>query len=238
MSKPVLIIKNVSHEGPGLLEKMLHEHAVAYDIVDLNAGDEFPSVKNYAALIVMGGSDSANDDTEKMTAELARIREAMEIGLPYFGVCLGLQTLVKAAGGTVRKNDVREVAFRDDEQNFFTADVTPEGSDDPLMKDVPAVLPMFHLHGETVDLTPQMTLLASGKWCANQIVRVAPKMYGMQGHLELTDTMFEEWCAKDAWLTEKDSAQLLDDWGERKEVLQGTLRTLFANFLRIAGLAG
>ena len=188
-------------------------------------------------MIVMGGSDSANDRTEKMTTELSRIREAIDAGIPYFGVCLGLQTLVKAAGGTVRKNAVREVAFRDPEGKFFTAEVTDEGKKDPIMRGLLAILPMFHLHGETVDLTPDMTLLATGTWCENQIVRIAPRMYGMQGHLELTDAMFDEWRAKSDWLASCDQSVLERDWAERKEVLESTLRTLFGNFLMIVDIS-
>ena len=96
---------------------------------------------------------------------------------------------------------------------------------------------MFHLHGETVELTPTMALLASGEWCVHQIVRVAPKMYGIQGHLELTDDMLLEWLTKDAWLKECDRSALERDWTERKALLRATLTTLFSNFLRIAGLA-
>ena len=96
---------------------------------------------------------------------------------------------------------------------------------------------MFHLHGETVERTKGMTLLASGEWCVNQIVRVAPKMYGIQGHLELTDAMFTDWCHKNDWLRECDRRKLQRDWDQQKEALESTLRTLFGNFLTIAELA-
>lgn len=234
MPAPVLILKNELHEGPGLLEDVLREHALERHIVDLQAGDTIPSPLGYSALIVLGGVDSANDQTDRMIGELARIREAIEAGIPYFGVCLGLQTLVKAAGGTVRKNETREVGFRDPDGAFFTVKQTAESKADPLMRDLPDVLPMFHLHGETVELMPEMTLLASGKWCRNQIVRVAPRQYGMQGHLELTDAMFADWYEKNSWLAACDQEQLQKDWKERKRALQGTLRTLFGNFLTIA----
>ncbi len=236
MPAPVLIIVNESHEGPGLIGEVLKENGVPTDIIDLNAGDAFPSPTDYSAMIVMGGADSANDETAKMKTELSRIREAIEAGIPCFGVCLGLQTLVKAAGGSVRKNAVREVGFRDQDGKFFTAEIAVEGMSDPLMNGLPDVLPMFHLHSETVDLMPEMTLLASGKSCHNQIVRIAPKIYGMQGHLELTDAMFAEWCQKNDWLADRDQADLQQDWTEHKEVLGSTLRSLFGNFLEIAKL--
>ncbi|NOS68293.1 MAG: type 1 glutamine amidotransferase [Candidatus Peribacteraceae bacterium] len=237
MPAPVLIIVNVSYEGPGMFSEMLEERSIGFDVVNLDGGDPFPAPADYQAMIVLGGPDSANDQTEKMRNELARIREAMDAGIPYFGACLGLQTLVKAAGGTVVKNPVREVAFRDHEQKYFSVELTDNGKKDPLMKGLPDSIPMFHLHGEAVELTPDMTLLATGKWCRNQIVRIAPRMYGMQGHLELTDAMFADWCEKIPWMRACDRAALEKDWAERKEILESTLRTLFGNFLDIAGLS-
>ncbi len=236
MPNPVLIIVNESHEGPGLLGHILTENGIPSEVIDLNAGDVIPDVRDYSALIIMGGTDSANDETAKMKNELEKVQEAMDARLPCFGVCLGLQVLVKAAGGTVVKNDVREVGFRDPSGEPFCVDVTEEGKKDPLMAGLPDVLPMFHLHGETVELTKKMALLASGEWCVNQIVRIAPTVYGMQGHLELTDEMFRVWCEENAWLKECHKALLEDHWAERKEEMESTIRTLFGNFLGIAGL--
>ena len=236
VNKSVLIIKNMGHEGPGLLEEMLVENDILSTIIDLNAGDAFPTAAGFDAMIVMGGEDSANDETPKMKTEILRIRDAIDQKIPYFGVCLGLQTLVKAAGGIVKKNEVREVAFRDQEGNYFSVETMDEGKQDPIMKGLPENVAMFHLHGETVGLTPAMTLLASGKWCRNQIVRVAPRMYGMQGHLELTDTMFHDWCQKNDWLRECDQEALKRDWNEQKAQLGQSIRTFFGNFLRIANL--
>ena len=236
MSKSVLIIKNMSHEGPGVLTDILQEHSISFTVFDLNAGDIFPAPSDFHAMIVMGGEDSANDETPKMKTEILKIREAIDKKIPYFGICLGLQTLVKAAGGIVKKNEVREVAFRDQESNYFSVETTDEGKKDPIMKGLSNNVAMFHLHGETVELTSAMTVLASGKWCRNQIVRVAPRMYGIQGHLELTDAMFHDWCEKNDWLRECDQEALQRDWNEQRAELGQSVQTLFGNFLRIADL--
>ncbi len=236
MKKPLLIVKNMTHEGPGILEEILRKKKLESIIVDLESGDAFPSPKDFSAIIVMGGEDSANDKTEKMKTEIKRIQEAIKLGTPYLGICLGLQTLVKAAGGKVVKNDVREVGFRSPDGLYFSAQLTDDGSNDPLLAGIGMEMPMFHLHGETVELSGGMSLLASGEWCVNQIVLVTPGMYGMQGHLELTDDMFTEWCEKNSWLRECDRAKLATDWAKRKDDLQNTLTTIFGNFLRVAGL--
>src|SRR5437868_3410493 len=104
----VLIVKNVTREGPGLLAVLLNRHEIGYDVVDLNMVDAFPDPTSYDALVVLGGPDSANDQTAKMTAELPAVKKAVEAGMPYLGICLGLQVLVRAMGGKVVKNAVPE----------------------------------------------------------------------------------------------------------------------------------
>src|SRR3954468_16146854 len=97
----VLIVKNVTREGPGLLTGLLDHHEIGYDVVDLNRGDALPDPTSYAALVVLGGPDSANDQTAKMATELPAVKKAVEAGMPYLGICLGLQVLVRAMGGKV-----------------------------------------------------------------------------------------------------------------------------------------
>ncbi len=42
MTKKVLIIKNISHEDPGLFIDVLDKYNIPYDIVDLSKKLEFP----------------------------------------------------------------------------------------------------------------------------------------------------------------------------------------------------
>lgn len=233
--KKVLIVQN-SHEGAGLLSELIKEHSLSQDTVILDKGDPFPSPAGYAALVVLGGSDSANDQTQKMKIELLRIKEALSLGIPYLGICLGLQTLVKAAGGRVIKSPVKEIGFRGPDAAPFRISLTPEGERDALFNGLKGTFPVFQLHGETVELTPSMILLGTGAFCRNQVVRVAPKAYGIQCHFELTQDMFREWTAVDPDLKTMDHELLARDL---KDIGTDYLRTgkiLFGNFLRIAGL--
>ena len=113
MKTGLLIIKNITREGPGLLEDLLKEQGINYEIIDLNQGQTFPPVENYKAVVVLGGPDSANDENDKMQNELKRVRECVDSHIPYLGICLGLQTLVKASGGKVVRNAIKEIGFRD-----------------------------------------------------------------------------------------------------------------------------
>lgn len=235
MEKEILIVKNTTEEGPGLLEELLIERGIYYHMVDLQKGEPFPAVENYVAVVVLGGPDSANDENQKMAIELQRIREILAARIPYLGICLGLQTLVKAAGGMVIKSPVKEVGFRGPDGEYFTVELSPEGVHDRLFKGLGHSLKVFHLHGETVDLKASMTLLGTGKFCRNQIVKVGDNAYGLQCHFELTEPMFESWISEDPDLLQLDSRALRADLQAIKAAYIQTGRQLFMNFLEIAG---
>lgn len=231
----LLIVKNISREGPGLLERILQDEFISYDVVDLSAGQSIPSLDSYKAMVVLGGPDSANDDTQTMKAELARVREAVNTGMPYLGICLGLQVLVKAAGGNVIKGNVKEVGFRDPDDNQHTITLTEEGKNDPLFAGLPDRLDVFQLHGETVELTPDMALLATGEFCRNQVVKVSEYAYGIQSHFELTPEMLAGWAEQDPDLMPLGKKTLRADFEAIRESYTRTGMTLFRNFLTIAG---
>ena len=166
---------------------------------------------------MLGGPQSANDDNNKMRNELVQIRESITANIPYLGICLGFQALVKAIGGKVVKNPIEEIGFRDPENNYFTVDLTKEGKQDPLFKGLNHTFSVFHLHSETVDLPKNTKLLATGKFCRNQIAKFSSNAYGIQCHFELTPQMFEIWINEDPDLLTFDKGQLRKDFEEIKD---------------------
>ena len=235
MEKEILIVKNIPEEGPGLLEELLNERGIVYHVADLHKGQPFPSVESYGAIVVLGGPDSANDENEKMENELARIREVVSGNIPYMGICLGLQTLVKAVGGNVVKSPVKEVGFIDPEGHPFTVELTEEGIRDPLFKGLGLLFHVLHLHGETVELTGGCTLLGAGEFCRNQIVRVGSNAYGIQCHFEFTPEMFESWINEDPDLLMLDKEGLQAHFESVRTKYTQVGRQLFQNFLQISG---
>ena len=239
MKKEILIVKNNTNEGPGMLENILQQRAIGYTIIDLDKGEHIPSVGEYKAVVVLGGPDSANDNNEKMRHELAAIKECIQLQKPYLGICLGLQTLVKAAGGQVMKSPVKEVGFRDPEGNYFTVELSPEGKQDALFEGLGDSLNVFQLHGETVELSQSnapMALLATGKFCRNQIVKVGDTAYGIQCHFELTPEMFEIWIDEDSDLQKLDKEKLRNDYKNTIADYTRVGQLLLKNFLKISGL--
>ncbi len=235
-NKKILIVKNITHEDAGLFGDILRQKGVPYDIIDLSSGKKFPDTKGYAAVMVFGGPDSANDDTEKMRRELQSIKKTIDAEIPYLGICLGLQTLVKAAGGNIRKNEVKEVGCRDSSGNLFEISLTEEGRNDAIFNGLNSNLKIFHLHGETVDLTPEMQLLATGKDCKNQAIKIGKNAYGLQGHFELTEEKLRIWMSKDADLKKLDSNSVLKDYRALKSQLENNARKILDNFLKIVDI--
>lgn len=236
MDKKILIIQNITREAPGILSQVISENNIKFDLVDLYKGDKLPKdLTPYSALIVLGGPNSANDTDEKMLGELELIKKSRQLNIPFLGICLGLQTLVKAMGGVVRRNEVPEHTFKNPDGQPYVINLTPEGRSDPLFKDLPDEIRVFHLHGETVDLTPEMKLLGTGDTCTNQVVKIGDNAYGLQCHFELTPDMLETWLNEDSDLANYNKDDILVDWEEIKEEYSNTGKTLFNNFFKIAG---
>jgi GMP synthase-like glutamine amidotransferase len=235
MKKEILIVKNMTREDQGLLEELLKDRGIGYTVVDLDQGQKFPPVENYGAVVVLGGPDSANDESEKMKSELVRISEVLSAKIPYLGICLGFQALVKASGGKVVKSPVKEVGFIGPDGSNFKVELTEDGKQDPLFEGLDHTFNVFQLHGETVELTDSMALLGTGKFCRNQVVRVGSNAYGIQCHFELTPEMFEIWINEDSDLLELGKEQLRAGFAAIQEEYTSVGRKLLANFLRIAG---
>jgi GMP synthase-like glutamine amidotransferase len=234
-TKEILIIQNISREGSGLLGEIIEKNGIRNKIVDLNLGDKLPSAEKYAAVVVFGGPDSANDLNPKMQSELAFIGEVLSANIPYLGICLGFQTLVKAAGGKVVKSQVKETGFRDEDGQLFRISLTDAGRKDLLFNGIEDSFNVLHLHGDTVILTESMQLLATGNPCRNQIVKIGSVAYGIQCHFELTEEMLERWIYEDPDLKLLDKNELHNDFSALGEVYLQTGYQLFRNFLRIAG---
>ena len=227
-------MKNISREGPGLLETVLEENEIGMDSVDLSIGEEWPDSGGYSAVFVFGGPASANDESPRMKEELRKVKAFCEVGIPYLGVCLGMQILVKASGGWVHSSTFKEIGWRDPDGNQFEVDLTTEGERDPLFREVRSPLKVFQLHGETVRLGTDMALLGKGKYCENQVVRMGKNAYGVQGHIEMTPTMLDEWIDRDPDLQAVDAHALREDYRRVRREYEQQGNKILTNFLRVA----
>jgi GMP synthase (glutamine-hydrolysing) len=145
-----------------------------------------------------------------------------------------LQLLVKAAGGTVTASPVKEAGLLDPEGTPFSIALTSAGMQDPIFAGMETILRVFQLHGETVTLTGEMELLAEGAFCRNQVVRIAPKTYGIQCHFELTPGMFACWNKEDPDLLVLDAEEQSALFYSFIDTYTQTGKQLISNFLEIA----
>jgi len=237
MKKTLLIVKNITHEGPGLLEASLQDHDIASHCADLSAGEPFPDPGNYRAIVVLGGPQSANDETPAMQLQLRQIRIALKEKIPFFGICLGMQSLVKAGGGRVVKCAEKEIGFIAPDGQPYRMELTVTGSEDPLFAGLGKSFPVFQLHGETVELaSTDMKLLGSGSFCPIQAVKVGNSAYGLQCHFEVTRAMFSEWTGIDDNLRIMDRTLLMEQFDAIRKEYTETGMKLMNNFLRISSL--
>ena len=109
--KSVLAFRHAPFEHLGRIADSLALHGVTCEYVDLYRDGSRPDIRESDALIVMGGSMSANNDLPYIRHEIELIGEAASLGKPMLGVCLGAQLIAKALGARVYANAVKEIGW-------------------------------------------------------------------------------------------------------------------------------
>lgn len=221
----VLILRNVKHEGPGLIAELLEEWQIPYDVFDTMGEYD---VRAYDAVVMLGGPQSANDP--QFDPIIERLRWMIDAAQPFLGICLGMQLLVRAAMGNVIAG-TKEIGFRDARGPFI---VKPSGYDE-IFTDVATPAPIFQLHNDTVELFGGITLVGVDAHLQPQVVRVG-RAYGILGHLELSGEMLDNWIGWAPELSGVDAEALRHDYHSVRDAYEAAARQFFTNFFRIAGL--
>ena len=150
-------------------------------------GDPLPAdPAAYAAIIIFGGTMSANDDhLDGVGAVLDWIPNVVSSGRPLLGCCLGGQMIARALGGSVRKqpDGLWEVGYA-------PVAATPAGA---------ALFPaspyrFFSWHQDVFDPPAGAELLATGApGFPNQAFRFGAATFGLQFHPEASSGVFTGW---------------------------------------------
>lgn len=226
----VLILKNVSHEGPGTIGDFLTSSGVPFSVVDLSRGESIPDPSGFDTLIIMGGPMSVHDHGiyQYINKEVDLTREFVQKGKKVFGVCLGAQIMAKALGAEVYKGSEQEIGWYDIE-------LTPEGLKDPLMRELAGTddhgnilsrFPVFHLHGETFTIPEGALRLASSDLFPNQAFRYGNNAYAFQFHIEVTKDMIRDWLKRE----KVDMEKVEHDTDRYYDQYSGRARRFFKNF--------
>ena len=227
-------MKNIEREGMGAFAEVAAARDVAVRLVE--PGEQLPEVEEFAAMVVLGGPASANDPTEVMRGEIELVRSALDTEVPYLGICLGMQVLAKAAGGSVVPNPTPEVGFFDPGGHRYEIELTGPGVADPLLAGLSSTLAVFQLHGETVEPAGGTLVLATGQHCLHQVIRVGSCAYGIQGHVELTPEMLTRWASEDPDLVRIGAEVLAGQFAPVAAEHRRAAEAIFGNFLQIAGI--
>ena len=171
-------LQHVPFESPGSVLAWLTAQQASVRATRLFDAEPLPRADDFDLLVVMGGSMSVNDEAlfPWIKAEKQLIREVVDSGRAVLGICLGAQLIASALGSRVFSNAVKEIGW-------FPVEAVPQNSDAFRL---PAMMPVFHWHGETFDMPPGAVRLASSVGCANQAFQIGARVIGFQFHLEVT----------------------------------------------------
>lgn len=235
MRNKILIVQN-SHEGPGIIIDVLKEKQILYEIIRLDNGDLIPKDLNYAAIFILGGPDSANDQSNKMLNELGSIKDAINNNIPIFGVCLGCQILVKLTkNGKVLSGEKPEIGLRDPSGNLFQVRLTEVGKSDPLFSGIEREFNVFELHGEVIDIPKEITLLGEGRFVKNQIIKVSNNSYGFLCHIEVKLDELKNWFLVDKMFDLIDKEALVKEFEVMEDEYHHVGKKILRNYLEIIG---
>src|SRR5215467_10066761 len=124
----LLVLRHEPFEHLGYFAEILEE--THYPFNYSNLGDPI-SLNGHTGIIVMGGPQSANDDTTGLRAEMDLIQGAIRQKIPVLGICLGAQIIAKSLGAIVYRNPVKEIGW---EPVHFTE----QASKDPVLGGLPS----------------------------------------------------------------------------------------------------
>ena len=183
--------------------------------------------ESYDAVMVFGGSMHPDQDEHFpwLRREAEFLRGALEADVPALGVCLGAQLIARAAGAWVGPAETSEVGWHEIE-------LTPGGSEDPVVGTLPARTQAFQWHHYTYAVPERAVELAASTACT-QAFRLG-SAWGIQFHAEVTSAMIEAWVSEDGHELPMPPNELLAETEARIGEWNAQGRRLAAAFLELA----
>ena len=210
MSPRVLHVQNEVTDPAVLFMEELTAAGCTIETVHAYAGETLPgSLQGFDGMVAGGGLVDTHqaDDNPWLHEEMGLIREAVDRGVPFMGLCLGAQLLTAATGGEVYRCEPHEIGWT-------PVELTPEAGRDPLFSDLPTPFEAMQWHFYACRVPPGGTELMRNGVCT-QALRVGDAAWGTQFHIEVN---------RDSLLTWLDAAE--DELAENGYPREAFLRSL------------
>ncbi len=232
-----LVLRHVQAEGLGLLANVLRELGIHHRYLDLPRGDPPPKdLRGVGGLIVLGGPMAVYeaDRHQFLRVENGLVERALTAGRPVLGVCLGAQLIASVLGARVYAGDRREVGWA-------PITLTEDGRADAVFGLIEPTCTVFHMHGDTYELPADAKNLARSAVYEQQAFRWGDLVYGLQFHLEFTDTMIQRLASEPdsrAYIEQAgvDPQSLVADVGTHVRRLGTVVQKVFSEFFSQCGL--
>lgn len=221
------IIQNDPDVPPG---NIVHHLSVPYKVHRAFRDGLLPRADDVSALIVLGGTMGANDDSDHpfLSDLKSFIRQVVGARRAYLGICLGGQLLASAFGACVRSDRWAEIGVHN-------VSLTSNGKRDRLFHGMPDTFSTFQWHNDSFDIPREGILLATSQACHHQAFRMGDNAWGLQFHPEVTEQIIHAWCAAGQF-TIQQTEELVARFNSVADRYRSTARLLLDNFLAAAGI--
>jgi len=233
--RKLLVFQHVAAEPLGTLDQQFRSAGFRIRYTNFSRQPEAePDVRRYHGLVVLGGPMSAelSDRHPHIEFERAAIREAIGLGMPVLGICLGAQLIAASLGARPLRRAAPEIGW-------FEVAPTAAAESDPLFAHLAPREHVFQWHNDTFTLPAGAVRLAQSARCAQQAFRYGDSVYGLQFHLEVDTSLIRRWLTTPSYLKELeeqpdagDAATLLAATEKHIGRLHTLSEAVFGEFIR------
>jgi len=218
----ILVIQNSKIEDIGTLGKLLESDGFRLRII--YAKQEKIPTDNFPLLVILGASESANDNSSYLLDEQKLIRKFVQNKIPVLGICLGSQLIAKAFGANVFTGHKKEIGFYND------IEIDNNSS---LFSGIKSPMTVFHWHGDTFSLPNNSIRIAHSQYYENQAFQLDSAV-GVQFHLEVDKTIVNLWLDKTKEKLKEISYinpdNIRHEIDEKFPIVQNNMKIFYKNF--------
>lgn len=181
----VLVLQHNLVETLGTIEGAIRGRNLSPRYIRPFLGEPVPqTIGSAAALVVMGGPMGVYEQGRYpfLGDEMRLIEDALRLNRPILGICLGSQLIAATLGGSVTKEEEKEIGWH-------PVHLNDKALSDRLFEGVAPSFVPFHWHGDKFDLPIGAVSLARSDLTRHQAFRYGDLVYGLLFHLEVTSEL-------------------------------------------------